>query len=101
MCWPKKNAQHENCELSFVWAKMRIIGLGETILDSFEKLLQSGSEEGVTYYFSEEGVHAIKHTFWQRFAASHQEQMLLLMILIFFYIWDARIELLNFSTENI
>ena len=23
MCRPKKNAQHENCELRFIWGKMR------------------------------------------------------------------------------
>ena len=79
----------KKCTTWELWVKFCLsqnedYSLGESILDGFEKLLQCGSGEGVIYYFSEEGVHAIKHTFWQRFAASHQEQMLLLMILIFF-----------------
>ena len=27
-----------------------------------------------TYDFSEERMHAVKHTFWQKVAASHEEQ---------------------------
>ena len=33
---------------------------------------------------SVKGVHIIKHTFWQKFAASHEEQMSLSMILVLF-----------------
>ena len=36
------------------------------------------------YVILEKGVHALKHMFWQKVAASHKEQMSLLMILVFF-----------------
>ena len=32
----------------------------------------------------EKGVHAIKYTFWQKVAASHEEQMSPFMILVLF-----------------
>ena len=36
------------------------------------------------YDFSEGELHAIKHTFWQKVAASHEEQRSPLMILVLF-----------------
>ena len=86
-CGLKKNAQRESCELSFIWGKMRTIGWETT----FQVALRNCSKEvggkvSVIYGFSEGGgrVRAVKHTFWQRVAASHKEQMSLLMILVFF-----------------
>ena len=49
---------------------------GDRISDSSEKLLQRGRGEGQYICdFSEGGVRAIKHTFLQKVAASHEEQM--------------------------
>ena len=36
------------------------------------------------YDISEGGIPVVKHTFWQKVAASHEEQMSPLMILVFF-----------------
>ena len=48
------------------------------------------------------GVRAVKHTFWQRLAASHEEEISQLMILVLFQIQgDARIGLIKSSPENI
>ena len=55
---------------------MRTYSPRESISDSSEKLLQRGRGEGQYICdFSEGGVRAIKHTFLQKVAASHEEQM--------------------------
>ena len=40
--WWGENAQCENCELSFIWGKMRTIIPGDSTSNSSEKLLQRG-----------------------------------------------------------
>ena len=76
----EKNAQYENCELSFIWDEMRTIAW-ET---AFQVALKSCSEGQVRiiYDFREGGVHAIKHTFWEMLAASHEEHLSPLIILV-------------------
>ena len=50
--------------------------------------LRNSSEEvgrnSVLYMILVKGVHAVKHTFLARLAASHKEQMSLLIILVLF-----------------
>ena len=73
-----KNARHENCELHFIWSKMKTLAQ-ET---AFQIALRSRSKEtragwGVVQYmcdFGEGGIHAIKHIFQRKVSASHQEQ---------------------------
>ena len=45
-------------------------------------LLQIGWGKVNIYISLVTGIHAVKHTFWQRLAASHKEQMSPLMILV-------------------
>ena len=64
----------------------------DSVTDGSEELLLRGrGKVSITHDFSEGEVHAVKHAFWQRlaashkkFAASHQEQMSLLMSLVLF-----------------
>ena len=56
----------------------------------------------VLYMISVRGVPAVEHTFWQRLAASHEEQMSPLVISVLFSIWgDANPGLIKSSPENI
>ena len=66
---------------------------GDSLSDSCEELLQRGKEGGqYTCDFSKTGIRGVKHTFWQKVAASQEEQMSPLMILVLFEISkDARI----------
>ena len=43
-----EKAQHESCELSFIWGQRRTI-VWETVSDSSEKLLPRGWEERTLY----------------------------------------------------
>ena len=62
-----KNARHENCELHFIWGKMKTLAQ-ET---AFQIALRNCSKEvgvgwDVLQYmcdFGEGGIHAIKHIF--------------------------------------
>ena len=82
----EKNAQPESCELSFLWGTRRTIAW-ET---ASQIALRTCSEEvtgkvSIIYDFSEGGVvHAVKHTCWQRLAASREEQMYPLTISVLF-----------------
>ena len=63
----EKNAQHENCELSFIWGKMRTIAREM----AFQIALRNRSKElgGKGQYicdFGKGGIHAIKHIFFCR-----------------------------------
>lgn len=67
----KKNAQHENCKLSFIRGKMNT-AVWEIALQIAEKLFQrAGRGEGQYICdFSEEGLHAIKQIFFQKVSTS-------------------------------
>ena len=66
--------------------------LGDSTSDSSEKLLQRGSGKGLYICdFGEEGIHATKHMFFQKFSASlmklsdsHKEQSSPQRILVLF-----------------
>ena len=59
--------------------------LGDSISDLSEvHVLKRSGERSVLYMILVKGEHAVKHTFWQRLAASHEEQMSPLMILVLF-----------------
>ena len=59
--------------------------LGDSPSDTSEDLFQRGKLGGQYICdFSERGIYAIKHTFLQKVAASHEEQMSPLMILVLF-----------------
>ena len=78
-----KNAQHENCELHFIWGKMKTLAQ-ET---AFQIALRNCSQEvrGKGQYicdFGKGGVHEIKHVYLKKVSASlleviasHEEQM--------------------------
>ena len=88
MCWLEKNAQHESCEF-FYSEQNKDFSLGDSISDSSEELLQRGGGGGR----EELGVigNFIGNTFCQslaashkKVAASHEEQMSLVMILVIY-----------------
>ena len=75
----KKDAQRESCELSFIWGETRT-ATWETASQVTQKLLQRGRGEVWVYVISvNQGIHAIKHIFFQKFSsslvtsASHEE----------------------------
>ena len=74
-CRLKKKVQCESCELSFIWGKMRTIA--QEIAS--QRALRNCSKEVVgevsILVILVKGVRAIKHTFWQKFAVSHEKQM--------------------------
>ena len=90
-----KNVQRVSCELSFIGDKIRLIAwetASQIALRNRSEEVGGGQGVSVHMWFRWRGIRAIKHTFWQKVAASHEEQMSLLMILVLFYIWeDARI----------
>ena len=45
---------------------------------------EAGGKVTIVYDFSEGGLHAVKHTFWQRLAVSHEEHISPLIILVLF-----------------
>ena len=52
--WKKKKAQHESCELSFIWGKMRTIAQ-ETASQMALRNCSKGGGGSVIYDFSEGG----------------------------------------------
>lgn len=84
-CRLKKNASHEHHELSFVCGAVWTIAWETVSQMALKYWLQRGrGKASVINDFSEEEVHAVKRTFWQRLAAIHKKQMSLLMILLLF-----------------
>ena len=71
--------------LSFIWGKMRTIAR-----ETASQIAPRNCSEEVAagevspYVVLVKGVHEIRHTFWQKVAASHEEQMSSLMILVLF-----------------
>jgi len=57
--------------------------LGDSISDSSDNCSKEVGKE-VLYMILVKGVCALKHTFWQIFAAGHREHMSSLMILLLF-----------------
>ena len=80
----KKKAQHENCELSFIWGKMRTIAWETAFQISLRNCSREVGGRSMLYMTLVKEGRAVKHTFWQRLAASHEEQMPPLMILVLF-----------------
>ena len=61
--------------------------LGDSISGSSEELLQRKGRSELYMILGKAGgggggVHAVRHTFWEMLAASHEEQMSPLMILV-------------------
>ena len=50
----QKNAQHESCELSFIWGKMRPAAPGDSTSESSERLPQSPGPSQFMWDFGEE-----------------------------------------------
>ena len=76
--------QGQSCELSFIWGLIMTVAW-ETVSHLCETALKRWGEVSVYIYdFSEGELCVVKHTFWQKVAASHEEQMLSLMMLMLF-----------------
>ena len=74
--------QCENCEQSLIWGKMRTICRRQALLSTGGTAPKRfGLSTGVT---SVKGVLTLKHLLWQRAAASHEEQVSLLLTLVLF-----------------
>ena len=74
----KKDVQLENCELSFIWGKMRTAAWEDCIPNSSEKLkwFQRGSGRRSIYQILvKEEFNAIKSLLYKRFSANHEELM--------------------------
>lgn len=91
-CQLKNKAQHENFELSFIWAKY---GPGASVSVSSGELHQWGGVRSQYIWFLWRGRPAIKHIVWQMFAASHkkvaashEKQVSLSMMWVLFQIWE-------------
>ena len=76
ICRLKNDAQLESCKLSFLWGQNEDCSLGESISDSSERLLQSGSGGKPIYkVFMKGEFNTIKPSFYKRFSASQEELM--------------------------
>ena len=66
-CVDWKNAQHESCELSFIWGHMRTAAQ-EMAPQSSEKLFQRGNKQRSVYnvILLKRGMHSIRHIFSQK-----------------------------------
>ena len=95
VCGLKIDAQTESCELRFagVGVLMRTIVQDTASQMALRNCLPEVGiwQRSVYMWFWWKGIHSVKHTFWQRLAASaekvadsHKEQMSLLMILVLF-----------------
>ena len=84
ICVNLKNAQREGCELSFIWGKMRTIAQQTAFQIALRNCSREVAGRSVLYMMLVEGGCAVKHTCWQRLAASHEEQMSPLMILVLY-----------------
>ena len=80
----KKIVQYESCELSFIWGKMRTIARETAFQIALRNCSKEVGERSGFYMILVKGVRAVKHTFWQRLTASHEEQMSPLIILVLF-----------------
>ena len=87
----QKIAQRESCELSFMWGKMRTTAREAALQIALRNCSKEVGGKVNIYVIGEGGVHAIKHTFLQKVAASlvkvtasHKEQMSPWKILVLF-----------------
>ena len=76
----KKNAQHEICELNFLMGPNQDYSQGDNLSDSSEELLQKGRGEVSIHMILVKSIREIKHIFWQKVTASHEEQTSWLII---------------------
>ena len=89
ICQLKEFSRCESCEFSFIWGLMKTIA--QETEGSRELCWRAWGGRGQCTCEFGEGDTCNKHTFWQKFDASHEEQMSPLMILVLCYIWeDAR-----------
>ena len=98
----KKDAQRENCKLSFIWGKNEDCTPGQSTSHSSEKLFQRGSRGRSIYMILVKGeFSAIKHLFYKTFSASHEELMSSWRDLVLFWIWgDVKIGIMKSVSEN-
>lgn len=82
-CQLKKNAQCESCELSFVWGKMRTVAQETAFHRALRNCSRDVGKRSVLYMILVKRGCAVKNTFYQKLAASH-ERMSPLMILVLF-----------------
>ena len=91
------NCQPKKCTTWGPWVKIYLrpnedYSPGDRLSDGSKKLPQWDRRRSVYMWFWRWELHAVKHTFWQKVAASHREQMSPLIVLVLFWIWgDARI----------
>ena len=86
----KKKAKNESCEM-FLWGSNEDSSPGNSPSGSSDTLSGEGETRAAWMWFYLRGRHDMKHTFWQRVAASHkkvaathEEQISLLTILVVF-----------------
>ena len=70
--------------VKFYWGQNEDYSLGDSISESSEELLQRGRRKVSVICDFSEGGRAVKHTCWQRLAASHEEQTAPWMIPVLF-----------------
>ena len=80
----EKNTQCESCELSFVWGKMRTVAQETAFHIALRNCSRDVGNRSVLYMILVKRSCAVKNTFYQKRAASHEERMSPLMILVLF-----------------
>lgn len=80
----REDAQRERWECPFYWGLTKDDGLGDSLPDSAEELLQRGVGYIVYVHDLGEGIRVIKPTAQWKVAAGHEEQVSRLMILVLF-----------------
>ena len=72
-CWLKKNAQHENCELSSFGGKIGTRALKKVSQIALRNCSEEVGAEGSVYVILVKRIHAVRLTFWQKASASHMK----------------------------
>ena len=83
-CRLKRNAQHESCELSFIWGKMRTTARETETQIALRNCSKEVGGRSVLSVILVKGVCSVKHTCGQRLGAGHEKQVPPLMILVLF-----------------
>ena len=77
-------AQHESCELSFIWGKMRTLAQQTAFQRCWGTAPKRYGEWSALAMILVKGVRGVKHPFWQRLVARHEEQMSTLVVVVLF-----------------
>ena len=98
-----KNAQHESCESSFIWSKLKTIAWETAFQIALRQCVREVQRRSVFMWFWKKGNTCTKHIFFlQKVSAGPEEQTSPWRTFVFFWLWgDTRIGLTQLVPENI